>query len=129
MLGHIYPITTRFKGGKGISSGIGLFWLMMGLANSWYLLVGVAVIAILPFAITFIKAGSLCNMVYLAGFGVWQIGTLYAVFGVGSVWITLCAVCAFLAVAVSWLAHFKNLRCLLSGEERPTVIIKFKKKV
>lgn len=128
VLGHIYPITTRFKGGKGISSGLGLFWLMLGLANPWYLLIGVAVIITLPFAITVTKLGSLCNLSYLAGFGVWQIATLYAVYGAGSVWITMSAVLTLLAVTISWVAHHKNIRCLLSGEERPTVIIKLKKK-
>ncbi len=127
VLGHIYPVFNRFKGGKGISSGIGLFWLMLGLANPWFWLIGVAVVATLPFLITLTKLGSLCNLSYLAGFGIWQIGTLYAVYGVGSVWITLCAVFTLLAVAISWLAHFKNVRCLLSGEEHPTVMIKFKK--
>ena len=129
VLGHIYPITTGFKGGKGISSGLGLFWLTLGLANPWYLLIGAAVIITLPFTITLTKMGSLCNLSYLAGFGVWQIGMLYAFYGVESIWITLCAVFTLLAVAVSWAAHFKNIRCLLSGEEHPTVMIKFKKKV
>ena len=128
VLGHIYPITTRFKGGKGISSGIGLFWLMLGVANPWFLLIGFAVVITLPFTITLIKVGSLCTLTYLTGFGVWQMGTLYAVYGAESVWITLCASLTFLVVAVSWLAHCKNLRCLLSGEEHPTVMIKFKKK-
>ena len=128
VLGHIYPITARFKGGKGISSGVGLFWLMLGLANPWYLLIGLAVIAALPFAITLTKLGSLCNLSYLAGFGVWQIAMLYTVYGAGSVWITLSAVLTLFVVAISWVAHHKNIRCLLSGEERPTIIIKLKKK-
>lgn len=128
VLGHIYPITTGFKGGKGISSGIGLFWLMLGLANPWFWLIGVGVILTLPFAITLMKVGSLCNLAYLAAFGAWQIGILYTLYGVESIWITLCAVFSFLAVAISWLAHFKNVRCLLSGEEHATVIIKSKKK-
>lgn len=128
VLGHIYPITARFKGGKGISSGVGLFWLMLGLANPWYLLIGLAVIAALPFAITLTKLGSLCNLSYLAGFGVWQIAMLYTVYGAGSVWITLSAVLTLFVVAISWVAHHKNIRCLLSGEERPTIIIKFKSK-
>ena len=128
VLGHIYPITARFKGGKGISSGVGLFWLMLGIANTWFLLIGFAVLITLPFTITLMKVGSLCSMSYLAGFGLWQVWMLYATYGVGNIWITLCAVFSFLVVALSWVAHCKNLRCLLSGEEHTTTMIKFKKK-
>ena len=128
VLGHIFPITAGFKGGKGISSGVGLFWLMLGMANPWFWLVGLGVVATWPVVITLTKAGSVCTLTYLAGFGVWMIDTLFSVFGPGNVWISWTVVFVFFVVALSWLAHHKNIRCLLSGEEHKTVVIKSKKK-
>ena len=126
VLGHIYPITTGFKGGKGISSGIGLFWLMLGMANPWYWLLGLGLIIVWPFAITLTKKGSLCALCVLAGFCVWQIGALFAAGGPGNIWVSFSVAFAFFVVALSWVAHHKNIRALLSGEEHETVI--FKKK-
>lgn len=128
VLGHIFPITARFKGGKGISSGVGLFWLMLGMANPWFWLVGLGVVITWPVVITLTKAGSVCTLTYLAGFGVWTIGTLFSAFGPGNVWISCTVIFIFFVVALSWVAHHKNIRCLLSGEEHKTVVIKSKKK-
>ncbi len=128
VLGHIYPINTGFKGGKGISSGVGLFWLMLGMANPWFWLIGLGFCTTWPITISLTGVGSLCSMSYLAGFGVWQIGILFNTYGTGNEWIAWCVVCIFFVVALSWAAHFKNVRCLLSGEEHKTVMIKFKKK-
>ena len=128
VFGHIYPVTTKFKGGKGISSGVGLFWLMLGMANPWFWLVGFGIVLTWPITISATKVGSLCSLSYLAGFGVWQIGMLFEGFGTGNVWVSFCVAFIFMVVAFSWMAHYKNMRCLLSGEEHQTVIIKFKKK-
>ena len=128
VLGHIYPVTTRFKGGKGISSGVGLFWIMLGMANPWFWLLGLVFVLTWPVTISLTKVGSLCSLSYLAGFAVWQIGTLFDAYGTGNVWVSFCVAFIFLVVSFSWLAHYKNMRCLLSGEEHQTVMIKFKKK-
>ena len=128
MLGHIYPVTTGFKGGKGISSSVGLFWIMLGMANSWFWLIAAGILLTWPLTISWSKVGSLCTISYLAGFGVWQIGTLFQAYGTGNVWVSFCVAFVFFVVAFSWLAHYKNMRCLLSGEEHQTVMIKFKKR-
>ena len=126
VFGHIYPATRHFKGGKGIASGVGLFWLMLGMANPWYWLLGLGLIIVWPFAITLTKKGSLCALCVLAGFCVWQIGALFAAGGPGNIWVSFSVAFAFFVVALSWVAHHKNIRALLSGEEHETVI--FKKK-
>ena len=127
VLGHMFPIYYKFKGGKGISSGVGLFWLMLGMANPWFWLAGFGIVLTWPITISATKVGSLCSLSYLAGFGVWQIGMLFEGFGTGNVWVSFCVAFIFMVVAFSWMAHYKNMRCLLSGEEHQTVIIKFKK--
>ena len=128
VLGHVFPITMRFKGGKGISSGVGLFWLMLGMANPWFWLIGLAVVVSWPLTITLTKKGSLCTLTYLAGFGVWQIAALFKAYGVVNIWVSFSVAFIFFVVALSWTAHWKNIRCLFAGEEHPTVVIKSKKK-
>ena len=128
VLGHVFPIVSGFKGGKGISSGVGLFWLMLGLGNPWFWLIGLGVILTWPVVIQLTKAGSVCTLTYLAGFGVWTVGTLFSAFGPGNIWISFTVACVFFVVGLSWIAHYKNIRCLLSGEEHQTVLIKSKKK-
>lgn len=128
VLGHVFPATSKFKGGKGISSGVGLFWLMLGMANPWFWLIGFGFILTWPVTISLTKAGSICSMSYLAGFGIWQIGVLFNSYGTGSLWSALCVAFIFGVVALSWVAHHKNIRCLMSGEEHETVLIKKKKK-
>jgi glycerol-3-phosphate acyltransferase PlsY len=127
VLGHVYPITTRFKGGKGIASGVGLFWLMLGMANPWFWLIGLVLIISWPITISVTRVGSVCSLCYLAGFGVWQIGAMFsASYGAASIWGAFSMLCVFAVVGLSWLAHHKNIRDLLAGEEHKTVI--FKKK-
>lgn len=126
VLGHVFPITSGFKGGKGISSGVGFLWLMLGMGNPWFWLIGLGVILTWPIVISLTKVGSLCTLTYLAGFGVWMIGALFSAFGIGNIWVSFCVACIFFVVALSWVAHRKNIRDLLAGEEHQTII--FKKK-
>lgn len=128
VLGHIYPVTLRFKGGKGISSGMGLFWLTLAIQNPWALLIGFCVFATLPVVISLTKKGSLWSLSYLAGFGIWQNIQLLTMSVQTTVWLAACMMLVCGVVALSWAAHHKNLRCLLSGEEHDTVMIKRKKK-
>lgn len=128
VLGHVYPATLNFKGGKGISSGIGLFWLTLSIENPWILLIGLAIVTTLPIIISLTKIGSLWSLSYLAGFGIWQSIQLLLLYETKSVWLAVSLLLVFSVVALSWVAHHKNLRCLFSGEEHETVMIKFKKK-
>ena len=124
VLGHVYPVTTRFKGGKGIASGVGLFWLMLGMANPWFWLIGLGVILTWPLLISWTKVGSVCTLCYLACFGVWQIGALFSACGPGNIWVSISGALIFFVVVLSWVAHRKNIRDLLAGEEHETVIFK-----
>lgn len=40
IIGHIFPVTNRFKGGKGIASTFGGFWFGLACENPWFLLLG-----------------------------------------------------------------------------------------
>ena len=47
IIGHIFPVTMGFKGGKGIASTLGLFWCALSCENLWWILLGFVVAAIL----------------------------------------------------------------------------------
>ena len=128
VLGHVYPATLKFKGGKGISSGIGLFWLTLSIESPWLLLVGLLIVATLPISISLTKKGSLCSLTYLSGFGALQDMLLLTRYPQPSIWLAATMIFIFGTILLSWLAHHKNVRCLLSGEEHETVMIKSKKK-
>ena len=36
IIGHIWPVTMRFRGGKGIASTLGLFWFTLGCERGWF---------------------------------------------------------------------------------------------
>ena len=39
IIGHIFPVTMRFKGGKGIASTLGLFWFCLPCDWGWWALI------------------------------------------------------------------------------------------
>lgn len=99
-LGHLYPVWLKFKGGKGISTFIGLL-----LALSWpvgLLFCATWLAVALIFRISSLSAlvASLLSPVYLAWMGEWQMVELSVVL-----------------VALVFFAHRANIQRLLSGTE------------
>ena len=128
VLGHIYPITLNFKGGKGIATGIGFFWLTLGVYNPWAFLWGSIAVLSVPLAVTLVKHSSICSLCYLTAFGVWQIIALKGAYAENNIFLTASMLLIFITVVIAWVAHAKNLRNLLAGEEHLTVLFKKKKK-
>jgi glycerol-3-phosphate acyltransferase PlsY len=101
VLGHVFPITRKFKGGKGVATGAGSLlplhpFLLIGSALVWLLVTkvtkkaSIASIAIVP-ALAFIMSGT-------PG---WEI---FALVGIG---------------ALVEVRHASNIKRLLSGTEPP----------
>ncbi|MDE3060809.1 MAG: glycerol-3-phosphate 1-O-acyltransferase PlsY [Pseudomonadota bacterium] len=100
MIGHIFPVWLRFKGGKGVATAIGVL-----LAVHWLV-------------------GAIVCLVWLAVFAFTRISSLAALAGLGSAWIaawilhdppvTFMSLAIFLLVAYT---HRQNVRRLMSGEE------------
>ena len=100
-LGHLYPVFFRFKGGKGIATGLGIF-----LAWSW--IPGTAVIA------TWLLVAALTRLSSLAALVSFALAPAYYLLIGGSP--ALAAAAVLMAVLTAW-RHRGNIRRIASGVE------------
>jgi acyl phosphate:glycerol-3-phosphate acyltransferase len=108
VLGHVFPVWLRFRGGKGVATGLGVFLVLAPLATACALAVFVAVVWLWRY----VSLGSVTAAAVLP-LAVWALGAL----GVGDR-----AALPVLAVAVTGAAlivfmHRANIGRLLRGEE------------
>lgn len=119
VLGHIYPVFYKFKGGKGIASTIGVFLACEPL------LALLAIVFVFLF-IFFFEYGSLGSLIGVTFLAVASVVTLYnkyeSILSFVSKYLLianllLVAICFF-----TWFAHRKNILSLLSADEHKTSI-------
>ena len=121
ILGHIFPIFYKFKGGKGIAATAGLI-----IAFDWRFFVVCAVVFFSTFFIThYVSLGSLLvylafviEMVVLGQLGMLSVtepAHLYEMYGIS----------LFLAV-MAYVKHIPNIKRLIKGEESKTFLSKKK---
>lgn len=115
VLGHVYPVTMKFKGGKGAATLIGVCLTMQPLYTIGAFAIGVAFL----FAT---QIGSLTSFIMMsAPLAVEGIVAARNNLGV------LCASILFAMFVLSLFAHRGNLKKLFSGNEGRVVLIKQKK--
>ncbi len=130
IIGHIFPVTMHFKGGKGIASTLGLFWVCLACENPWWLLIGFLLLVGVVFFIFFTEWGSLGSLLGVTGFSIIQAIMFvrrYYSFPVNAYMVGLFMTILALNI-LTWCAHHKNLKRLFSGEEHHTSIKKLAKK-
>ena len=100
LVGHLFPVWLRFRGGKGVATGLGI---LIGL--SW-------------------PAGALACLTWLAVAGIARYSSLSALvaFALAPVWLWQLAdpqktEFSILMAALIWLRHAGNIRRLLTGTE------------
>ncbi len=102
VIGHMFPIYLKFKGGKGVATGLGVFFFFSPLAIAVSLAIFVAAVA----ATGFVSVGSLAASA-LIPFWIW-------LFGGNRV-----TILAALSIAcLIWIKHRENIGRLLRGEEK-----------
>ncbi len=130
IIGHVFPVTMRFKGGKGIASTMGLFLFSIPCDCWWYFFIVAAYFCAVLSYIALTEWGSMGSLMGVAGLTIWQA----AIFAVRysqqllnpiiiSVFMMLLAI-----NLLTWLRHSVNIFKLMAGEEHRTSILKHKKK-
>ena len=126
VIGHIYPVTMRFRGGKGIAATFGLFWFGIGCENPWYaLIMAGALIGVVVF-IGVTEMGSMGSLLGVAAFSVWQGMIFYLRYETAlfNVWVVLLFMLMLAINFLTWFSHRKNLVRLFAGEEHRTSVKK-----
>lgn len=130
VLGHIFPVTMRFKGGKGIASTLGLLWMSLACENAWWLLICFTLLIGVLVFIFFTEWGSLGSLLGVTGLSIVQ--AVIFVIRYDNVAVNAYLVCLFMLIVainiLTWCAHSKNLYRLFSGEEHRTSFRKILKK-
>lgn len=131
VIGHIFPVTMKFKGGKGIATTLGMFWCALSCEQWWYFFIGFAFLVLVVVYIAVFEWGSMGSLIGVSGFTVWQ-GVIFFVRYQGELLNVYVIVTLMLLLTVNlltWCAHRKNLIRLMAGEEHRTSVRKKKKAV
>lgn len=102
VVGHMFPLYLRFKGGKGVATGLGVFLYLSPVAIAISLLVFIASVALTGF----VSVGSLLASGLIP---LW-------LYFLGASKTTLLA--AFLVALLIWGKHHENIGRLLRGQEK-----------
>lgn len=129
IIGHIFPVTMKFKGGKGIASTLGLFWFALSCENPWYILIAFGGLLCVLGYIIWTEWGSMGSLLGVTGFSLWQGAEFYFRYELtlanGYV---IALFCLLLALnLLTWVAHRKNIVRLFAGEEHRTSVKKLSK--
>lgn len=114
LMGHIFPALLGFKGGKGILSGV-----TVALMLDWR--IGLFVFGIFLVAYLFTNYVSLGSVLSAGSFGLiyWLLNPDAEFFPI--------AISCFLSGLIVWM-HRANIKRLIKGEERKTVLFGFRKR-
>lgn len=129
IIGHIWPVTMRFQGGKGIASTLGLFWFALGCEQGWFAAVAFLwLVCVLTF-IAVTEWGSMGSLLGVTGFSLWQGIIFYLRYApeLMNVWVIVLFLLLLLLNFLTWFAHRKNLVRLFAGEEHRTSVKKLSK--
>lgn len=119
IIGHIYPVVYKFKGGKGIATMIGFFF-----ACDWLVTLIVVVVAAISWLI--FQYGSVASFICVTVLTVWEGIKAKTTLPIEqSKIICLLLFCVFL---LTWYAHRGNIERLLFGKESKVSLIKSTKK-
>ena len=119
MLGHIYPVLFKFKGGKGIATMMGLFLAANPIATLIALVIGFIIWAIFEY-------GSVVSFLCITSLTV--VEGIRARMSLGITDRKIVCLILFAIFIFTWYAHRKNIERLLLGKESKASLIKKTKK-
>ncbi len=119
MLGHIYPVLFKFKGGKGIATMLGLFLASNPIATLIAIVIGAIIWAIFEY-------GSVVSFLCITSLTV--VEGIRARMNLGLTDRKIICLIWFAIFIFTWYAHRKNIERLLLGKESKASLIKKTKK-
>ena len=119
IMGHMFPVVYKFKGGKGVSSTMGMFLAANPLATLICLLIGLVVWLVFEY-------GSVVSFICITSMTV--IEGLRAQMNLSLDDRKIICLILFAIFAFTWYAHRKNIERLLLGKESKASLIKKTKK-
>ena len=123
VVGHMFPVIYRFKGGKGVATSIGVFMV----ANPLWLLLAFAVGFLYVWFFDYGSVASLFIIAFMSIIQGWQYNIIYES---DKVILATLSLLIFAMFALVWLAHRKNIVRLLLGKENKANLQKsFRKKL
>lgn len=118
MIGHIFPVLLKFKGGKGISSMMGIFMAANPVATLIAVVIGTIVWATFEYG----SVVSFFCITFLSVVEGLRMRSWLATFDSNIICIILFSIFAF-----TWYAHRKNIERLFEHKEKKAPLIKKKK--
>ena len=112
MLGHVFPIFFRFKGGKGVATSVGIFAVCCPIA----IIIGLTVFALMTIITKIVSLSSLIATVTVI--------SLSIVFYDSEADIVLPAVLSIAMGVIVFLKHKDNIKRLAKGEEKKIKVSK-----
>lgn len=129
VVGHIFPVTMKFKGGKGIASTMGLLAFSLACDKWWYFLIAVLILVGVLLYIVFTEMGSMGSLIGVTGLSVFQAVVFFVKYSenISQGFVTAVMMILLIINLLTWFAHRKNIFRLLAGEEHRTSVRKHKK--
>ncbi len=115
ILGHIFPVVYKFKGGKGISTSVGVF-----LAINWW--VALIAFAVMILSMLFIKYASICTIGFVLAMCIVEICLCNP-----ANWVNYIFIAGILILILY--AHRGNIKRLLTGKENKTELLAMVKNI
>lgn len=115
VFGHIFPVVFKFKGGKGIATSIGVFFV----ANWWVTLICFVAMIV---SMLFIKYASICTLLEIIVLSVVEICLVNP-----ANWVNYILICGILFLVL--FAHRANIKRLFTGKENKTELLAMLKKM
>ena len=109
VLGHIFPIAFKFKGGKGIATSVGVFIVL----NWWVALI---IFSFMILGMLFVKYASIFTIGFVVVMSVVEIFLINPVY-----WVNYIFLSGILVLVV--FAHRANIKRLLEGKENKTELL------